>query len=909
MTIQEKKQSKVNHILTLTILWLLGAVSDRLWFAFDNSVPAWDQADYLTGSLTYWRALQNVQLFSGEWWKHFWQLSPKVPPLTYIITVPFQNVFGRGADEATLVHLLFSAILLTSVYSLGSKLFNQKVGFWAAVLSILFPGLYRYRLQFLLDYPLTAMVTLSFSCLTFWYFSKGNREQGTGNREQGIGKIDKFISLIFAKTGILSKTKNLKNWLWATAFGLTFGLAILVKQTTIFFLFVPLLWVGINILKKRQWYKLIQLIYSLCLSVAIFYPWARTNWLLMLTAGKRATVDSAIAEGDPNLLSLDAWIYYGKLLPYHISLPLLIIPIGGLIFYFIRLNKKQENFSTNLPSFQWLAIFLIGGYLICSLNINKDFRYTLPLLPVLSILLAFCLMQFPIKVGKQIRYFTVGLAILLMLLNLWPVDVIFLRKITAWLSPGATYYAHLGKEWPHRKVIAEIIKTDPYLRSTLGVLPSTPEINQHNLNYYGALQNLQVYGRQVGTNLKQVEQDARSLSWFVTKTNEQGSVKRIKKAQAAIVNLIEQHPNFKLQKSWHLPDNSNLNLYHNQFLPVEVNPLNKPQEKVKLDYIILSPKIRPGTPIPITYKWSGSWQELQSGLVLLTYRRENIAIPTVTKYIYNPPKSPLERETLNNRGGYKTDNNISEKPVTKFIHDRGIGMGSLHPGMFQANKSEVRFEVIERIGMLPPANIVPGTYLLEATYLNRETGESYPIAVQPPVRVEVDPQAQILPAPELDLVTQLRMWGQKLPLGIKGLETVFEEVARVNQYDPVQDYTEQAEQTLAYRLQQEPDNLELLYGLALAQVLQKDAEGAIATLTRVTELDSQNPFAYAYLAFVHLYNLNPGAAEIALKSALEIDPHQPEIRSLNGIAALMQGNLVQAWQEFKSQKSEVKSQK
>ncbi|WP_240038991.1 MULTISPECIES: phospholipid carrier-dependent glycosyltransferase [Okeania] len=1036
MISQEKKEPKINHILTLTILWLLGAVSDRLWFAFDKSVPAWDQADYLTGSLTYWRAFQNVQLFSGEWWQHFWELSPKVPPLTYILTVPFQVTFGRGADQATLVNLFFSVILLASVYSLGKKLFNQKVGFWAAVLCILFPGLYRYRLQYLLDYPLTAMVTLSFCCLTFWYWDReqgignreqrrgnrqqatgnrenqtgkidkekfnfnsektsifdkllskisaiGNREQGTGNRENQTGKIDKekfnfnsektsifdkLLSKISAignreqgmenrewKIGKIDKTKfdfssektsifdkllskisaianhllislTLKDWLLATAFGLAFGAAILVKQTTIFFLFIPLLSIGVNILRKRQWQKLIQLIFSLCLSVAVFYPWARTNWLLMLTAGKRATVDSAIAEGDPNLLSLDAWLYYWKLLPYHISLPLLIIPIGGLFFYFIRSFKKQDKFSSNyLHSCRWLAIFLIGGYLICSLNINKDFRYTLPLLPVLSILLAFGLMQFPRKVGKQIRWFTIGLAIILMVLNLWPVGGIFFRKISAWLSPGGVYYAHLGKEWPHQKVIAEIIKTDPYLRSTLGVLPSTPEINQHNLNYYGALQNLQVYGRQVGTNLKQVPQDVRSLSWFVTKTNDQGSVKRIKKAQAAIVNTIEQNPNFQLQKSWLLPDNSNLNLYHNQFLPVEVHPLTKPQEKIKLDYVILSPKIRPGVPIPITYKWSGSWQELQSGLVLLTYRRENIAIPTVTKYIYNPPKSPLERGTLNvpplergAKGGYKTvshrfknccinppkfqqlvSDNISEKSITSFIHDRAIGMGSLYPGVSPANKSEVGFEIIERIGMLPPANISSGNYILEATYLNRKTGETYPIPIQPPVRVEVDPQAEILPAPELDLVTQLRMWGQKLPLGIKGLETVFEEVGRVNQYDPVQDYTTQAEKTLSYRLQQDPNNLELLYGLSLARVLQQDADGAIAALTRVTELDSQNPFAYAYLAFVYLYNLNPGPAAIALKSALELDPTQPEIRALNGVTALMQGNVIKAWRYLK----------
>ncbi|MDY7002885.1 MAG: phospholipid carrier-dependent glycosyltransferase [Cyanobacteriota bacterium] len=974
MIAQEKEQPKINHILTLTILWLLAAVSDRLWFAFDKSVPTWDRADYLTGSLTYWRAFQNVQLFSGEWWQHFWELSPKVPPLTYILTVPFQVIFGRGADQATLVHLFFSAILLASVYSLGKKLFNQKVAFWAAVLCILFPGLYRYRLQYLLDYPLTAMVTLSFCCLTFWYWDReqgiGNRQQGIGNREQaidnrenktgkfdkenfnfnrqqGIGNREQAIDNRENKTGKFDKENFnfnretegechsplhiaflrlicVKNWLWAIAFGLAFGAAILVKQTTIFFLFIPLLSIGVNILRKRQWQKLIQLIFSLCLSVAIFYPWARTNWLLMLTAGKRATVDSAIAEGDPNLLSLDAWLYYWKLLPYHISLPLLIIPIGGLIFYLIRSFKKQDKLSSNyFHSCRWLAIFLIGGYLICSLNINKDFRYTLPLLPVLSILLAFGLMQFPRKVGKQIRWFTIGLAIILMLLNIWPVGGIFSRKISAWLSPGGVYYAHLGKEWPHQKVIAEIVKTDPYLRSTLGVLPSTPEINQHNLNYYGALQNLQVYGRQVGTNLKQVPQDVRSLSWFVTKTNDQGSVKRIKKAQAAIVNTIEQNPNFQLQKTWLLPDNSNLNLYHNQFLPVEVHPLNKPQEKVKLDYVILSPKIRPGVPIPITYKWSGSWQELQSGLVLLTYRHENIAIPTVTKYIYNPPKSPLERGTLNVppvvNGEYKTvphrlkncyinrsqfqqlvsDNNISEKPVTQFIHDRAIGMGSLYPGLSPAKKSEVGFEIIERIGMLPPANISSGNYILEATYLNRKTGETYPIPIQPPVRVQVDPQAEILPAPELDLVTQLRMWGQKLPLGIKGLETVFEEVGRVNQYDPVQDYTKQAEQTLAYRLQQDPNNLELLYGLSLARVLQQDADGAIAALTRVTELDSQNPFAYAYLAFVYLYNLNPGAAEIVLKSALELEPTQPEIRALNGVAALMQGNVIKAWRYLK----------
>ncbi len=506
----------------------------------------------------------------------------------------------------------------------------------------------------------------------------------------------------------------------------------MVKQTALFFLFTPIVWVVIAAIKNRQWQNLAQLLSGLLLSVAIFFPWVRINWLLIFTAGKRATVDSAIAEGDPSLLTIDAWIYYWKLLPYHISWPLLLIPLVSILLYLIKqqLNNPKNSPKTHplhplknpLPtSLKWLTIYLVGSYLICSLNINKDFRYTLPLLPIISIILAYGLTILPRPWGKQVRLITVSFAVILMLLNLWPVGGYYGQKIVSWLSPGGDRYAYLGQEWPHKEVIAEIIKSEPYLQTTLGVLPSTPEINQHNLNYYGALQNKQVYGRQVGTNLEQVPQDARSLSWFLTKTNNQGSVKRIKKAQAAIVNTIENSPEFQLAKTWHLPDNSNLNLYRRRLPLVEVYrvhcnfeanqninafwewgigngelqrksfckdsmlpvyPISEPQQKVKLDYAILPEKAPPGKPFPITYKWSGPWEQLQSGLVLLTYRQKT--------------------------------------GETQFINDHALAMGSLHPGFLKTDKSEVNFEIIERTGMVVPKNIPTGNYLLEATYLNRK---------------------------------------------------------------------------------------------------------------------------------------------------------------------------------------------
>ncbi|MEG4212416.1 glycosyltransferase family 39 protein [Microcoleus sp. S13_B4] len=892
---QQHRDSGSKSLLVLGIIWLLGAISDRLWFALDRSVPAWDQAEYLTSTLNYLQALQHPQWFSGEWWTNFWLLSTKIPPLVYILTVPFLQVFGTGGDRATLVHLLFSAILLASVYSLGVQLFNRQVGLWAAAICVLLPGLYRFRLQFLLDYPLTAAITFAFYCLTMWKASEGRRKKEEGRRKKEEGRRKKEegreIKEDFPHSPDLplSRSSNLplspshtpslsaSSFFWTIAFGISLGLSILVKHTTVLFLFTPIVWLAVGAVRQKAWGRLGQLTGALLLSVAVFGPWAKTNWLLILTGGKRATLDSAIAEGDPALNTIDAWIYYGKHLPEQVSWPLLLIPLVGLILYWRR--RQDSSSLLHLNSCRWLAVFWGGAYLINSLNINKDDRYVIPYLPVLSIFLAYCLTLWPSRWGRQIHWGTIGLAILAMLFHIWPLGGAFGHSLVQIISPGNSNYPYLGKEWPHREVIAEIIDREPYLQSTLGVLPSTPEINQHNLNFYGALANFQVYGRQVGTNLKEVPQDVRSLSWFVTKSGPQGSIREgIKKAQNAAVTAIEKGDNFELDKTWVLPDYTNLSLYRKRVQPVEIQPLNEARSQVELEQVTVAAKAVPGVALPVTYTWSGPWQQLQSGLVLVTWQNQQ-------------------------------SGDIPPGKTFRILHDRAIAQATLHPGMLEADKFAVGFRVVDRTAMLPPANIAPGTYNLQATYLNRKTGETYPINVPAiSVKIEAEPldmRSQAEPGnedntdqPELDLVTQLRAMAVNLPKGLPGLEPVFEQIGRINQYDPIQDYTLQAEQALEYRLQQEPNNLELAYALAFSRVLQQNVESAIAALEKVTQLDSKNPYAYAYLAFVHLYGWHPKAAQTALKPALALNSNLPEIRVLNGVAALMQGNLIQAWQDL-----------
>ena len=130
------------------------------------------------------------------------------------------------------------------------------------------------------------------------------------------------------------------------------------------------------------------------------------------------------------------------------------------------------------------------------------------------------------------------------------------------------------------------------------------------------------------------------------------------------------------------------------------------------------------------------------------------------------------------------------------------------------------------------------------------------------------------------------------------MELIFAQTARINQYQPVQDYLAQADLSLSYRLGQgnQGKNVDWAYTIALSRVLQQDIEGAIIALKRVIQLDSHNPYPYAYLAFVYLYDWRPHEAQEVLKTALALNPNIPEIQALSGIAALMQGNLLKAWQ-------------
>lgn len=831
----------------IVVLWGVGVAIAALWVVLDRTPPAWDQAEHLSLSMNYWWTLTHGNWLSPEGWRHLWMLSPKYPPVMYLVAAAVHTLLGPGPDRAMVANGVFALILLGATYGLGRHLFNRQVGLLAAGLTLLMPRLLRIGLDFQLDYATTAMTLVSFWCLTVW------RDAPKGWRQ----------------------------WAWMVAFGASFGLALMTKQSALVFLLVPLLWVVITSLWNRRWGAMIQLLVGALMTLAVMAPWLSVNWLFQFSIWGNTNTASAQAEGDPMLNTLAAWTYYWQDLPSAVTWPLLLVPLVGILLWGLGLlpGRKSVVSMDGTPSGRlWLLAYLVGAYLLWSAIVNKDLRYIAPLLPVLAVLLGWGLACWGRK-GPWVTGATLGLSLGVVLLNLFPTGMPMLEQAARTLAPNATLYPYRGEPYPHGEFVAHIAQAQPYQLSTVGGLQSTPVFNQHNVSYYGKLVDYQVYGRQVGGRPSKHEQDMRSLSWFYAQ-GEAGAAwpPAGDDTQAQLARLLEANPEFWVDRTWDLPDSTRLYLYRRQQLPVTVKVLPDSAcstTMARLNRVEVPQGVPPGQPVPVTYEWVGPWQTLRTGLAMLEWVPETAAVPADSR---------------------------------PWLHDHGIGLGTLRPHPIQAQQTTLSqadidptgcFQVTERTATLPPETASPGSYRLVGTYVNSADGSAQSLDL-PAATVILDAQAAPVPAPDLDWVTQLREVSRLLPQGPDYLDEVFDPIGRINLYDPIQAYLVQAEQSLALRWQNQPQRVDYGYGLVLSQVLQLEVDRAIASLQQLVQQDGDNPYAHAYLGFVNLYAFRPGAAQTALAPALELAPNSPEIQGLSAVASLLRGNLWGAWQKGKT---------
>ena len=462
--------------LGVAMIWLLATAVDRLWWMQQTGVPAWDQADYLNSALDHGRALGLLP--GGGWngWSALLDLSPKIPPLASLVNGTVMAVSGDAPADAAWSLSLWHGLLLLAVAGWGYRLRGEGLALLACLLTALTPALLDLRTDYVLEMPLAAMVTLALWRLAVWC------DPSTGGR---WGQV-----------------------CWATVAALA---AVLVKQSALLALAPAGLWAAWIALRRRGVWRRQALVLPL-LGSAMVLPWLRHNWITSLGGTNRAVFESAAREGDPGLLSLEGWLWYPRLLPEQLGLVLLVVGVSGLVLWWVQRSRTSGDDGW---CWRWLVINLLAAWLLTSLSPNKGDRYIAPLLPALLLLLSRGWWQW----------------------GLW------LRQWRPrWTSPllGIGLLACVPAGWSHqwerlqdrpRGPLQALVQAaggaDPAAEPrTVIVVPSTPDLNQHNVSFYGRRGGGRLVGRQLGGSRRDRAPVLARAEWVVLSEGDQGSVRK-----------------------------------------------------------------------------------------------------------------------------------------------------------------------------------------------------------------------------------------------------------------------------------------------------------------------------------------------------------------------------------------------
>ena len=636
-------------------------------------------------------------------------------------------------------------------------------------------------------------------------------------------------------------------WRWSLGSGLGLGAVVLTRPTGLLMLWLPLLalaWMALVPLLQRgrpaRFGRLAQLLLAAAAATAVAWPWWSQNWLTILSTVNKARQWGVLYQDglEPNTLA--GWLFYPRLLPTMAGAALVaVVAAGGLLSRWRRRGTPPTPWPWQ-PLAWWLS-FPLGSLLLATLMSTKDFRFVLPLVPQLCLGLGIVLASAAGRWATSWRLAVVGI-------GLWgALASQFALAANPTGFPPRPPIA--GPSWPLEAIVAAIRQRSPDQLSTVAVLPDSQGLNAFNLDAEGRRQDFRVAARQTVAPVDQLDGDLAGFDWFLLKGGDQGVMSDAR--QAALDGLVRRSPAFQAAGRWPLPDGSSAELFERRDLSLEVTPTAcGPERGLQLDLSVEpSTPLRPGGEAVLVSRLRGPAADLRDGLLLLDWRLESAGAGL-------PP----------------------------WRHDRGIGQG-----MVRARPSAC-LEVRERLALVVPAGLPDGSYRLRARALDRQ---GRPLALRSaPLTLTVaaaggvsDHQKDGAPPNRID---QLRDLGRLLRRG--ELDLLFRQVGQINQRDPQQIYLAQAERLLRARLQDPPPgdsggDLEDLYGLALAQALQRHADGAVDTLRRIVSLEPTNPHALMALGFVQLYRFHPGQAQVALDAAARLDPDNRTLRTLRAVAS------------------------
>jgi len=337
------------RVLLLSILVLFQGVNNYFWLKQDNESLGTDVALHVNSAVSLRQGLKSILHSEASLPQKcrsvrflFFDNQVYWPRFVHLIAALTSFLPGDPLFWIRFSNMFYFIILIISVYLLGKKIHSPPAGLLAACFISLYPGIFGLSRKFGLDFPLIAIVSLAM------YF--------------------------------LISSDNFRNLRYSILFGLTSGLALLIKGQFVFFLAGPFLYVVCKGFMdkdgKKKSIRNILIIAFLALAIAMvwWYKMTSSMWGIYF----RPTVASILPR-------------FFILAYYHMSPLFFAAFLLGFSFYIA--GRKMP------PVF--LLLWIIVPFLLFSvLVIANHERYIFPVFGATALISAAGLLRFPLRKAR-----------------------------------------------------------------------------------------------------------------------------------------------------------------------------------------------------------------------------------------------------------------------------------------------------------------------------------------------------------------------------------------------------------------------------------------------------------------------------------------------------------------------------
>ncbi|MCK4353169.1 glycosyltransferase family 39 protein [candidate division WOR-3 bacterium] len=531
--------------ILLILIISLAIITQVVWLKIDACPPAYDEAAYLERSLKMFSALKSSPLEFLQSLLGVGKYSSSYHPhrvLLPITTMPFYLLFGKSVDTGVMANAVYIIILLCSIYGIGKRLFNEKVGLFAAFLLSTFPLFCSMSRVFMAELSATSLAALS--------------------------------------VYLLIRANYFKNRGFSILLGISLGLGMLTKELYLVAISGPLIYAicKSNLIHNR--FSLRNVIISILLGALIASVWYIPNFKIIYShacwdafsreMGELFQVPTKFGFKFLGFYAIVGINYYGISFFYS-----LVFCLSLFLFCKLRGFKNQR----------WLlVIWLVVSYIILTLTWEKDHIYALIFFPPIALIASTGIM-----VGihsPKIRRAVVSIVVLIGLLQFfdYSFNLGLLSKGTRWsplrskIIPGlffrTSYKSHPWKEnWKTEEILDFIIHDKQSIFPNkkvcaIRIVPDCPYISWIVFSYYINLRNLPLEVKKGDPQfMKYIDYEnlLKGCDYVVTKTGEQGEgdwdrAFMIEYAQK-IMGQIKKSSFKKLDKEFLLPDGSTAHIY------------------------------------------------------------------------------------------------------------------------------------------------------------------------------------------------------------------------------------------------------------------------------------------------------------------------------------------------------------